>query len=160
AHRLAVDVNRAGTALRQPAAEARAVQREVVAQRIKQRHVGIVDGDPNRLAVHVQRFSLSHSVLPGCSVSLCGLFFECFQPTSAGSVAPYAPVPPIERRSPCLVERSRAWRRPRLFALRGSSEISAVATPPPPALRRPPARPWRRNTLIPGFSRTDPAPDL
>src|SRR5262249_50437943 len=112
-------MDRASAALREPAAEARAVQREVVAQRIKQRHVGIVDGDPDRLAVDVQRFSLSHGVLPGYAVLLCGLF-ECFQPTSAGNVAPYAPIPPIERRSP-WVERSRAWKAAATFRGRRSS---------------------------------------
>jgi hypothetical protein len=47
-------VDRAGATLREAAAEARAMQREVVAQCIEQRHVGIFDGDPDRFAVHVQ----------------------------------------------------------------------------------------------------------
>src|SRR5262249_5508624 len=62
--RLAVDVDRAGATLREPTSEARAMQREVVTQRVKQRHVRIVDGDPDRFAVDVQRFSLGHPVLP------------------------------------------------------------------------------------------------
>src|SRR5262250_1637761 len=32
--------------------------------------------------------------------SRSAVFFECFQPTSGGGVAPYAPIPPIERTDP------------------------------------------------------------
>jgi hypothetical protein len=120
-------VDRAGAALRQPAAEARAVQREVVAQRIKQRHVGIVDGDPDRLAVHVQRFSLSHSVLPGCALLFYDLF-ECFQPTSAGGIAPYGRVPPIERTGPASTNEVPLRPRPEELAPRtGNSPIAICA---------------------------------
>ena len=41
ADRLAIEMHRAGTALREPAAEMRIVEPEIVAQRIEQRHVGI-----------------------------------------------------------------------------------------------------------------------
>ena len=45
ADRLAVEMHRAGAALREPAAEMRIVEADVVAQRIEQRHVRIgVDG--------------------------------------------------------------------------------------------------------------------
>src|SRR5262249_54045179 len=53
AHGLAVDVHRAGAALRQTAAEMRVVERELVAQRIEQGHVGI-GVDRFDLAVHVE----------------------------------------------------------------------------------------------------------
>src|SRR6185369_1469222 len=54
AHRLAVQVHGAGAALRQTAAEMRVVEAEIVAQRVKQRHLGLgvhrnalaVDGHP------------------------------------------------------------------------------------------------------------------
>ena len=69
-------MNRAGAALAEPAAEARPVQPEIVAQRVEQRHVGIVDGDPDRLAVDVERFSLRHGVLPCCAAFAGGLL-EC-----------------------------------------------------------------------------------
>ena len=45
AHRRAVDVDRASAALAEPAAEARAVKAEIVAQRIEQRHRRVVVGD-------------------------------------------------------------------------------------------------------------------
>ena len=44
-------MHRAGAALAEPAAEARIVQAKLVAQRVEQRHVGIVDLDRPRLAV-------------------------------------------------------------------------------------------------------------
>ena len=54
ADRLAVEMHRAGAALRQAAAEMRIVEADVVAQRIEQRHVRIgIDGVG--LAVHVER---------------------------------------------------------------------------------------------------------
>ena len=59
AHRLAVDMHRAGAALREPAAEARPVQREIVAQRIEQRHVGIVDVDRDRLPLTVSDLEMA-----------------------------------------------------------------------------------------------------
>ena len=71
AHRLAVDVDRAGTALRQPAAEARAVQREVVAQRIKQRHVGI-GIDRMSLTVDLESEALTHG-----RVSFRSMIWSC-----------------------------------------------------------------------------------
>jgi len=51
-------------ALAEPAAEPRIVQSDIVAQRVEQRHIGIVDGDRARLAVHVKREALRHGVLP------------------------------------------------------------------------------------------------
>src|SRR6266850_3360817 len=51
AHRLAVEMHGAGAALREPAAEVRVVQAEIVAQRIEQRHLGL-RVHRNALAVH------------------------------------------------------------------------------------------------------------
>src|SRR5262249_32826668 len=66
AHRLAVDVHGAGAALRQPAAEMRVVERELVAQRVEQRHVGI-GVDRVDLAVHVEGHSGHGCMSPlGC----------------------------------------------------------------------------------------------
>ena len=60
---LAVHVHGAGAALREPAAEFRIVQADVVAQRVEQRHVRIgIDGV--RLAVHVERELLGHGGRP------------------------------------------------------------------------------------------------
>src|SRR5262249_33811497 len=53
ANRLAVEMDRTGAALREPTAEMRVVQREVVAQGVQERHVRI-DIDRDRLAVHDQ----------------------------------------------------------------------------------------------------------
>src|SRR5262249_25950205 len=66
AHRLAVDVHGAGAALRQAAAEMRIVERELVAQRVEQRHVGI-GVDRVDLAVHVEGYSGHGCMSPlGC----------------------------------------------------------------------------------------------
>src|SRR5215831_9023069 len=66
AHRLAVDVHGAGAALRQAAAEMRIVERELVAQRVEQRHVGI-GVDRVDLAVHVEGHSGHGCMSPlGC----------------------------------------------------------------------------------------------
>src|ERR1019366_6207740 len=51
AYRLSVDMHRAGAALAEPAAEARIVEAELVAQGVEQGHLGIVDLDRVRLAV-------------------------------------------------------------------------------------------------------------
>src|SRR3989442_11159094 len=51
AHRLALEMHGAGAALREPAAEVRIVQAEIVAQRIEQRHLGL-RVHRNALAVH------------------------------------------------------------------------------------------------------------
>ncbi len=80
AHRIAVDVHRAGTALREPTAEARTVQREVVAQSVKQRHIGVIDGDGDRPAVHVERFA--HG-------GILRRFLDRFQATRATIAVPY-----------------------------------------------------------------------
>ena len=64
AHRLSVDVHRAGTALREAAAEVRIVQAEIVAQGVEQRHVRL-GLDRLRLAVDVEIYS-SH----GCGSPL------------------------------------------------------------------------------------------
>ena len=54
----------------------------------RSRHLGIIDGDPNRLAVNSAIF-----VEPCCPPVLRRLarrsFFECFQPSSVGGIAPY-----------------------------------------------------------------------
>src|SRR5262249_8101343 len=65
-HRLAVDVHGAGAALRQAAAEMRVVERELAAQRVEQRHVGIgIDGLD--LAIHVEGHSGHGCMSPwGC----------------------------------------------------------------------------------------------
>src|SRR5262249_15961144 len=76
---------RAGRGCRAAHKAAGVAEREGGEKRIKQRHVGIVDGDPDRLAVYVQRFSLSHSVLPGCAVLLCGLLNASSLPPRAVS---------------------------------------------------------------------------
>src|ERR1700761_1952273 len=55
AYRVTVHQNRAGAALAEPAAEFWPTQVEVVAQGIKQRHVGIVGIDAVRLAVDLKR---------------------------------------------------------------------------------------------------------
>ena len=55
---------RARTALAEAAPEARVVQPEVVAQSIKQRHMGVIDLDRLRLAIDSEGDALSHSVLP------------------------------------------------------------------------------------------------
>src|SRR5262249_34073695 len=76
AHGLAVDMHGAGAALTKPAAEARAMQREIVAERVEQRHVGIIDGDRDRLAVDVERFALRHVCPPGTEPSLRLVLFD------------------------------------------------------------------------------------
>src|SRR5437764_8155421 len=53
-HGLAVEVHRARAALTQPAAEARSMHPEVIAQRIEQRHLRIVGRDGRRLAVEIE----------------------------------------------------------------------------------------------------------
>src|SRR5262249_21783648 len=66
AHRLAVDVHGASAALRQAAAEMRVVERELVAQGVEQRHVGI-GIDRLDLAVHVEGHSGHGCMSPlGC----------------------------------------------------------------------------------------------
>ena len=54
AHRIAVDVDGAGPALAEAAAESRSMQAELVPQNIEQRRIGIIDRDRHVLAVHVQ----------------------------------------------------------------------------------------------------------
>src|SRR5712664_249718 len=54
AHRLAVEVDRAGPALRQAAAEVRIVHAEIVAQRVQQRHLG--------LGVHLHALAVDREV--------------------------------------------------------------------------------------------------
>ena len=51
AHRVTVDLHRAGAALTEAAAEARIVELELIAQGVEQRHVGIVDLDRARRAI-------------------------------------------------------------------------------------------------------------
>src|SRR5688500_11797530 len=64
AHGPAVDVHRTGAALREAASEARAVEIEIVAQRVEQRHLWIVDAQVVRLAVDVELNILGHGPLP------------------------------------------------------------------------------------------------
>jgi hypothetical protein len=56
-------MHRAGAALREPAAEMRIVQAEIVAQRVEQRHVG-VDIDLVLLAVDVEGEVFGHDCAP------------------------------------------------------------------------------------------------
>src|SRR5271154_6242120 len=56
----AVEMYGAGAALAEAAAEARAVQTEIVTQRVQQRHRWIVDGQLHGCAVDVERDGLSH----------------------------------------------------------------------------------------------------
>src|SRR5271155_1657294 len=56
-------MDRAGAALRQATPEARPLQVQVVAQRIEERHVRIVDVDVRRLPVHPQGDRL-HDLAP------------------------------------------------------------------------------------------------
>src|SRR5262245_45210603 len=63
ADRLSVEMDGAGAALRQAAAEVGVVQANVVAERVQQRHVRI-DIDIVVLAVDVQGKSLAHVALP------------------------------------------------------------------------------------------------
>src|SRR5262249_22090808 len=63
ADRLAIEMHRAGAALRKPAAEMWIVEPDVVAQRIEQRHVGI-GIDRMDLAVHVEVYSSHGCISP------------------------------------------------------------------------------------------------
>ena len=54
AYRGTIQVHRASTALAQPAAEARRVQSQVVAQGVEERHVGIIDRQALGLAINMQ----------------------------------------------------------------------------------------------------------
>ncbi len=60
---MAVDMHGTGAALREPAAEMRIVEAEIVAQRIEQRHVGI-GVDRVDLAVHVEIYSSHGGMSP------------------------------------------------------------------------------------------------
>src|SRR5436190_23181532 len=57
-------MDRARTALAEAAAEARPMQFEIIAQRIEQRHVGVVDRYRDRLAVDIKGFGYSHETPP------------------------------------------------------------------------------------------------
>src|SRR5713226_8474618 len=59
-YRLAVDMHGAGTALAKAAAEARAMQSEIVAQGVQKRHLRVVHLDGGDLAVHVERDFTGH----------------------------------------------------------------------------------------------------
>src|ERR1700690_1368822 len=73
ADRLTVELHGAGAALRQPAAEMRIVEADIVAQRVKQRHVGI-GIDRMGLAVDVEVKFLAHGVsLPGAEPARASL---------------------------------------------------------------------------------------
>src|SRR5207237_7925681 len=54
AHRLAVEMHGAGAALGEAAAEARAVESQVIAERVEQRHLGIVDRNRDRSTVDIE----------------------------------------------------------------------------------------------------------
>src|SRR5580658_10962612 len=70
AHGFAVDMYGAGAALAKAAAETRAIEPKIVAQHIEQRRLGIIDGEPNWVAIHGQS-DLRHRVLsPGMKLSL------------------------------------------------------------------------------------------
>ena len=55
---VAVEMHRASTTLAESAAEARAVQADIVAQRVQERHRWIVDGDAGGTAVDIERDGL------------------------------------------------------------------------------------------------------
>src|SRR5262249_15428075 len=69
AHRGAVDVDGARTALPEPAAEARPVQMKIAAQDVEQRHVRVVKADRYRLAVDGERFRVGHLIPPSAAFS-------------------------------------------------------------------------------------------
>src|SRR5262245_56502880 len=64
--RLPVDEDGAGAALAEAAAETRIVQAEVIAQRIEERHVWVVDLDCLCLAIDNEREALGHQYLLEC----------------------------------------------------------------------------------------------
>src|SRR5262249_26997390 len=75
AHRLAVDMDRAGAALAEPAAEAWPLEREIVAQRIEKRHRRVIDHDRDWAAIDGERFPFGHGRPPCSYETLCrGLF--------------------------------------------------------------------------------------
>ena len=80
----AVDMHGAGTALRKPAAEARALEPEIVAQRVKQRYVGIVDRDRHRPAIHVEGLG-GHS---DCSRGSCAVWAGSPRASASSDAAP------------------------------------------------------------------------
>ena len=93
----AVEMHGAGAALRQPAAELRIVQPDVVAQRVEQRHVRI-GVDRVRLAVHVEGYSGHGCMSPDLlddrvATIVCGC-------------APLLRIIPIRR----LVQRGQRWK--------------------------------------------------
>lgn len=59
-HRLAIDMDRAGAALAKPAAKARTIQIESIAQNEEQRHAGIIDLDRDRLPVDMKGDAVRH----------------------------------------------------------------------------------------------------
>ena len=59
-HRVPIDVDRAGAALSEPATKTRAVEAQIVAQCIEQRHVRIVDHDADSLPVNVEIYGCRH----------------------------------------------------------------------------------------------------
>src|SRR6516165_6588313 len=61
----------AGAALRKAATESRSLECEIVAQGVEQRHVRIVDPDPDPIAVHGKGFA-GHMLLPNCFTLLQG----------------------------------------------------------------------------------------
>src|SRR5262249_590339 len=89
AHRLAVDVHRAGAALAEPAAEARALERKVVAQCIKERHLRVIDVDRNRAPIDAKRFALNHGWSPQVKARSAGAS-QWLQSNSADAWAPPA----------------------------------------------------------------------
>src|SRR6266550_1699800 len=60
ADRASIDMDRAGAALPEPAAESRIDQAQLVAQGIQERHGGVIDLDRSRLAVDVEGELLRH----------------------------------------------------------------------------------------------------
>src|SRR5688572_19441324 len=64
AHGFSVHVHRTSAALREAAAKARAVEIEIVAQRVEQRHLRIVDAQVVRLAVDGKLNILGHGPFP------------------------------------------------------------------------------------------------
>src|SRR5208282_1856334 len=63
ARRRSVDMNGAGAALSKPATETRSTKTEIIPQRVKQGHVGVVDGKGHALAIDAERLGQGHCLL-------------------------------------------------------------------------------------------------
>src|SRR5262249_912028 len=139
-HRLAVDVHGAGAALRQSAAEMRVVVRELVAQRVEQRHVGI-GVDRVDLAVHVEGHSGHGCMSPlGCREATDVPPISGLPEIGSGSW-PSRPRPTWAAHRPLCFPRNcqwfqpgeasprrRHWKQPHAALLRWGSRASSTGT--------------------------------